>query len=140
MIQYVVLITSIVTNAMFGIVVNKLVICMKPYHNASALVIKASILTVFTMINSILVPVLIYADIFGFYPTNYVSLLTIISTDIKNFLKVDNISLYPTFTNIWYRNVSSFSINYIIIDTAKAWGFFIFKKLCCLNTAKLERD
>lgn len=137
MIQYVVLLTSIVTNALFGIVVNKLVICMKPYHNASALFIKTSIMTVFMVINSIFVPVLIYADIFGFLPTNYVSFLTIISTDIKNFLKVDNISLYPTFTNIWYRNVAPLFVNFVIVNMATTWGVFILNKCCCFKTFRL---
>ena len=83
-----VLITSAVTNVLFGIVVDKLVNCVRPVSKASALFTKTTMMTIFLVINSIGVPVLIYADIFGFQPTSYVSLLTIISTDIKNFLRV----------------------------------------------------
>lgn len=81
-IQYVVLITEVVTNIVFGIIVNNLVDCVRPESRAAGLFTKTLLLTIFLLINTILVPILIYADIFGFQPTQYVSFLTIISKDV----------------------------------------------------------
>jgi hypothetical protein len=71
---------------------------------------------------------LLYADIFGFKATNYVSFITLISTDIKNILNVDHLSFYIDMTPIWYRNVSPIYTNYIIFDTIFVWVSFIMGK------------
>jgi hypothetical protein len=110
---------------------------VRPASRAAGLFMKTTLLTVFLVINSIAVPVLIYADIFGFQPTSYVSLLTIISSDISNFLQVQSISFYPGFTNIWYRNVSPIFTNFVIFNTLGLWGAFLFYKCCCSSTEKL---
>jgi hypothetical protein len=47
--------------------------------------------------NTILLPILIYSDIYGFKTTDYVSLVTIISADLKNAFKVDQLSFYLDF-------------------------------------------
>ncbi len=139
-IQYVVLITSVLSNIIFGFVVDKLINCVRPSSKASGLYIKTAIYTLFLVINTILVPIFIYADIFGFQPTKYVSFLTIISKDVSSFLQVETLSFYPTFTTVWYRNVGPIFMNYIIFNTLGVWGSYIFFRCCCSSTDSLEKD
>lgn len=126
-----VIITSSITNYLFGFIVEKLVNCVRPGSQSSALLYKTAIYTLFIVINSIIIPILIYANVFGFQASNYVSLLTLISTDIKNVLLVSNLSFYQNFTVVWYRNVSPIFTNFIIINTVVVWVFFIVDK--CLS-------
>jgi hypothetical protein len=84
------------------------------------------------------VPLLIYADIFGFQASNYVSFITIISSDVKNFFSVENLSFYPDFDTIWYKNVSVIYVNFIIIETVVTWVFYILGK--CSSNTSLEDD
>lgn len=84
-IQYAVIATSALTNFIFGFIVDKLITCVRPASKSSGLLYKVTIYTVFLIINSVFIPVLIYADIFGFTPSNYVSFLTLISSDVKSF-------------------------------------------------------
>jgi uncharacterized membrane protein len=94
---------------------------------------------VFLALNSILIPLLIYANIFGFQPSNYVSFLTIISSSLKNFVMVNTLSLYPNFTTVWYRNVSPIFVNFIIVNTVTVWIFWIVDK-CIASKSSLEDD
>lgn len=91
------------------------------------------------MINTIIVPVIIYADILGVKPSNYVSIFTIISSDISNFFNVGNLEFYNGFLPIWYKNVSPMFTNYIIFDIAMLWIFFVIGKLCCVDKSSLEK-
>lgn len=127
-IQYAVILTSAITNFIFGFVVGKLVNCVRPETKSSGMLTKIVIYTLFLIFNTVLVPVLIYADIFGFTPSSYVSLLTVLSSDIENFFKFSSLSFYPDFTSTWYRNVSAVFTNYLIIDTAITWLFLIIDK------------
>ena len=87
-IQYGVIATSAITNFIFGFIVDKLVNCVRPVSKSAGLLTKTTIYTIFLILNSVFIPILIYADIFGFKPSNYVSFLTIISADLKSFLSV----------------------------------------------------
>lgn len=87
-IQYAVVITATLTNFLFGLIVDKLVNFVRPSSKSSGLLAKIIIFTVFLTINTIFIPFLIYADIFGFQPSNYISFITIISSGVKNFFKV----------------------------------------------------
>lgn len=89
---------------------------------------KTTIYTLFLVINTILLPILIYGDIFGFKAANYVSFLTLISTDVKNFFRIDNISFNADFSLVWYRNVSVIFVNFIILNTVIVWIFYIIEK------------
>lgn len=137
-IQYVVIITSCFMNFMFGLIVDKIVNCVRPVSQDSALSTKTLIYTIFLVLNSIVVPILIYADIFGFKTSSYVSFVTLASSDVSNFLQVSNISLYPNFTSVWYRNVSPIFTNFIIINTLIVWIFFMFDKCCFGDKSHLE--
>lgn len=86
-VQYAVIITSSVTNLIFGFIVDKLITCVRPASKSSGLLYKVTIYTIFLILNSVFIPVLIYADIFGFTPSKYVSFLTLISSDIKDFFR-----------------------------------------------------
>jgi len=131
-IQYGVIFTSSITNFIFGFIVDKLVNCVRPASKSSGMLTKTLIYTIFLVINSIFIPILIYADIFGFQPSNYVSFLTIISSGIKSFFSVDNLSFYPDFTTVWYRNVSPIFVNFLIVNTVIVWVFFIIDK--CMSS------
>ena len=138
-IQYAVIATSAITNFIFGAVVSKLVSCVRPASKSSAMLTKIVIYTLFLIFNTVFVPVLIYADIFGFTPSNYVSLLTAISADIENFFKFTTLSFYPDFNTTWYRNVSSIFANFLIVDTAVTW-LFLFVDKCFASYDGLQDD
>ena len=138
-IQYLVIITSSVINILFGLLVHRLVEFTRPNSRASALMLKSAIFTLFLLINSIVIPILIYADIYNFKASDYVSLLTIISSNIKDVLLVNSLSFYPNFDPVWYRNVSPLFTNYLIFNTLVVWGSFIITK-CCSSTDSLQSD
>ena len=48
---------------------------------------KTIVYTLFLIFNTVFVPILIYSNIYGFKTTDYASLLTIISSDLKNALR-----------------------------------------------------
>jgi hypothetical protein len=137
-VQYAVIITSAVTNIIFGLISDRLVNFVRPSSFSNTLKYKTAILTLFFTLNSILIPVLIYANIFGFTPANYVSFLTIFSSGIRNFLKVETLSFYATFTPIWYRNVSPIFSNFILFNIISLWISYIFFKCCCSSKDSLQ--
>ena len=137
-IQYVVIFTASLMNFLFGLIVDKLINCVRPASQESALFAKTAIYTVFLVLNSIVVPVLIYADIFGFQASSYVSLLTIVSSDASEIFKVSNISFYPNFTSLWYRNVSPIFTNFLVFNTLIVWVFLALDKCCFADKSHLE--
>lgn len=86
-----------------------------------------------------LLPILIYANIFGFKTANYVSFLTLISSDFKKILSVDSLAFYVDIAPVWYRNVSPIFTNYLIINTVMVWIFFFINK-CISNYESLEDE
>lgn len=134
-IQYAVIFTSGITNYIFSLIVQKLVNFVRPASKSSGMLTKTTIYTCFIIFNTIFVPLLIYANIFGFQPSNYVSFITIISSDVKNFFKVENLSFYPDFTTVWYKNVSVIYTNFLIINTVITWVFFLIDKCSASKTS-----
>lgn len=110
---------------------------MRPESKSTALVTKTFIFTIFIIINSILIPILIYGDIYGFKASSYVSLLTIVSSDLKNIFLIDNLNFYPNFNNIWYRNVSPIFTNFLIINMVVVWISYFINK-CWNDTSGLK--
>lgn len=88
-IQYAVVATSGITNFLFGFLIDKIINFTRPSTFSDGLMGKTVIYTLFLIFNTVFVPILIYSDIYGFKTTNYASLLTIISSDLKNALRVD---------------------------------------------------
>lgn len=82
---------------------------------------------------------MIYADIFGFQASTYVSFITVISSDAYNFFNVSRLSFYPNFTGVWYRNVSPLFTNFIIFNTLIVWITFILDKCCFADKSNLEK-
>lgn len=118
---------------------DKLITFVRPISKSSALLAKTTILTIFLIFNTIFIPLLIYSDIFGFQPSKYVSFVTIISTDINNFFNVSNITFYPDFNTVWYRNVSVIYVNYLIMNTIAVWLFYL-KERCSARKESLQDD
>lgn len=127
-IQYAVIFTSSFTNFLFGLIVDRLVQFVRPASKSSGMLARTSIYTLFLIFNTVLIPLLVYANIFGFQPSNYISFITIISTDVSNFFNVSSISFYPHFTTVWYRNVSVIYVNYLIVNTVVVWLMFLKEK------------
>ena len=100
---------------------------------------KNTIYTIFIIFNTVFLPLLLYANIFGFKAANYVSFVTVISTDLRSFFNVTDLTFYIDFEAIWYKNVSPIYSNYIIIDLLITWGFFVFYK-CASDKSSLEDD
>ncbi len=116
-------------------VVHKLVNLSQPKSHSVGYLWKTTVSSIFLIFNTVFLPLLIYANIFGFKTSYYVSLITIVSTDARAFLQVENIKFYLDFEKIWYRNVSPIFVNYVILDIVLTWAFFIFYKLCCSKNA-----
>ena len=113
-------------NFLFGLIVNKLVNLARPSSHSSGYMFKTSIYTIFMILNTVFLPLLIYANIFGVKPARYISIITIISTDLQAVFDITNLNFHEDFNSIWYRNVSPVFTNYVIIDTLFTWFFFIF--------------
>jgi hypothetical protein len=75
-------------NIAFGIVSKKLVDFTHPLSFSTGYIWKTSIITIFVIVNTVILPLLLYADVFGFKATSYVSFVTVISVDVKAFLQV----------------------------------------------------
>lgn len=133
------ILTSAITNFIFGLIVDKLINCVRPASKSSGLLYKVTIYTTFLIFNSVFIPVLIYADIFGFTPSSYVSFLTLISSDVKNFFAFSSLTFYPEFSTVWYKNVSSVFVNFLVVDTVLTWVFLIVDK-CKAGYSGLQDD
>lgn len=127
------------TNFIFGLIVDKLVNFVRPLSKSSGMLTKTTIYTIFVIFNSALIPLLIYANIFGFQASNYVSFVTLVSSGAKSFLAVDKLSFYSGFTAVWYKNVSVIYVNFIVINTVLTWFFFLVDK-CTSSKESLEDD
>jgi len=136
-VQYAIIAASSLTNFLFGLVVDKLIDCTRPASQSSGLKVKTLIYTCFLIFNTIFLPILLYADIFGFKTSSYFSFITLISSDVSNFLQVDSLQFYLDYSNIWYRNVSPIFTNYLIFDTIMVWLMLIYSKYAA-NSASLE--
>lgn len=88
-IQYAVVAISAITNTLFGFVVDKIVNFTRPSSFSAGLMGKTVVYTIFLIFNTVFIPILIYSNIYGFKTTDYASLLTIISADLKNILRVN---------------------------------------------------
>ena len=91
-IQYAIIITSGAVNFLFGLLVNRIVNFTRPGSHSSGYMMKNALYTSFMIFNTVLLPLLIYANIFGVKIANYISFITIFSSGIRNFLQVDSIS------------------------------------------------
>lgn len=128
-IQYAVVAISAITNTLFGFVVDKIINFTRPNSYSSGLMGKTSVYTLFLIFNTVFIPILIYSNIYGFKTTEYASLLTIISADLKNALRVNELTFYLDFERVWYSNVSPIFTNFLIMDTIFTWIFFVYNKI-----------
>lgn len=131
MLQIVAASASSVTNFIFGLILVKIVNFTKPNNLSSSLVTQTLIYFIFIFINSILLPILIYSDIYGVKIASYVSFIQVLIPSI-DFFDMDSYQYYSDFTSLWYKNVSPFVTNFLAIDLIVTWLKFIFY-LCYLN-------
>lgn len=127
---------SVVTNALFAILSKKIIEFTKPKSFSSGLVTKTLVLFVFIFLNTCLLPLLIYADVYGFKISSYVSLIKLINPNISAFFSMDNFTYYSDFTSIWYRNVSPYFVNFLVINTALVWVGFAWS--ACSNSRRVN--
>lgn len=124
---------------LFGFVVDKIVNFTKPSSYSAGLMGKTIVYTIFLIFNTVFIPILIYSNIYGFKTTDYASLLTIISADLKNALKVNQLTFYLDFERVWYSNVSPIFTNFVIIDIIMTWIFWVYYKVSA-NKEGLKDD
>ena len=102
--------------------------CTRPASQSHSLKIKTIIYTIFLIFNTIILPIILYSDIFGFKTASYFSFITLISSGLSSFLEVDRVKLYVDYSRIWYRNVSPIFTNYILFDIIGVWLMFLVSK------------
>lgn len=127
-IQYAIILTSAVTNFLFGLVVDKIVDCTRQTSQSNSLKVKTLIYTIFLVLNTIILPIFLYSNIFGFKTASYFSFITVISSGLSSFLSVESLQLYLDYSQIWYRNVSPIFTNYLIFDVLSVWLMFLVSK------------
>ena len=96
----------------------------KPNNLSSALVTHTLVYFLFIFINSLILPVLIYSDLYGIKPASYVSLVKLLIPSV-DFFNMESYQYYNDFTTLWYKNVSPFLTNFLIIDIVVLWVKFI---------------
>lgn len=116
------------TNFLFELIVDKIVNCTRPNSQSHSLKIKTLIYTIFLILNTVILPILLYSDIFGFKTSSYFSFITLISSGLSNFLSVDNLQFYIDYSQVWYRNVSPIFTNYLIFDLIAVWIMLLIDK------------
>jgi hypothetical protein len=128
------------TNFIFGILLYKIVAFTKPNNLSSGLVTQTLIYFIFIFINSIILPVLIYADIFGVKIASYVSFIKVFLPKV-DFFNMESYQYYSDFSTLWYKNVSPFTTNFLIIDVVIIWLKFLFSTFYfkCKNNS-IESD
>lgn len=119
---------STVTNFLFAIISKKIIDFTKPNSYSSGLVTKTIVLFIFLFLNTCVLPLLIYADVYGFKISSYVSLIKLINPNIA-FFNMDAFTYYDDFTNIWYRNVSPYFVNFLVINLIMVWVMFAVKSI-----------
>lgn len=124
MLQVVAALISSVTNFIFGLLLWKIIQFTKPSNLSSGLVTQTLIYFIFIFINSIMLPILIYSDLYGVKPASYVSFIKILIPNI-NFFNMESYQYYNDFTTLWYKNVSPFVTNFLIIEFVIIWLKFI---------------
>lgn len=131
---------SSVTNFIFGLLLWKIIQFTKPANLSSGLVSQTLIYFLFIFINSIILPVLIYSDLYGVKPASYVSFIKVLIPSI-NFFNMESYKYYNDFTSLWYKNVSPFATNFLVIELIIVWLKFI-GYICYLNCKNrgLESD
>ena len=102
--------------------------------------LKVGIYTVFMILNTAILPTLLFADIFGFKPAHYISFITIFSTKLYSYFGVANLNLNIEFNKTWYKDVSSIFTNYVIFDAAFTLIFFIIYKILSNCKVRLKNE
>lgn len=108
----------------------------KPASFSSSIITKTIILFLFLLINTCILPLLIYADVYTFRIASYVSLIKLINPNINAFFNMDSFSYYDDFSAIWYRNVSPYFVNFLVLNLVLVWVSFAWK--CCRNSRRIE--
>ena len=126
--QIVSAIISTVANVLFTLLVEKLVDFTKPASLTSSHISKTVVLFLFLFLNTCVVPILIFSDFSGFQLASKLSLLSLNTTDIP---------YYTDFTPDWYRTVSPYFTNFLIIDVLVVW--FKYVRQVCRDFKRLVK-
>ena len=80
---------------------------------------------------------LIYANIFGFKTSHYVSFITIISKDLTSIWRIKEINFYIDYHSLWYAKVSPIYTNFLVVDFFITWiMLFIDKRISSTESLK----
>lgn len=125
--QIVASLVSVITNVILTFLIGAIVKFMKPKSKSTMFSNMFIFNFIAVLLNSIVLPLLINASIFGTKPVLYVSFL--------NFFDLAKISMYSDFEKAWYVYIGPYYINIIIIscimpiiDLVKVAIFACFKR------------
>ena len=140
LLQVVASIVSTITNFIFGLLLTKIIEFTKPKNQSSSLVTQSFVFFLFLFINSIALPLLIYSDLNGVKPASFVSLIKVLFPNVEIF-NMDSFKYYNDYTTLWYKNVSPYFTNFLIVDLLMVWIKFIWD-LCFTSCSykSLESD
>lgn len=75
---------------------------------------------------------------YTFKIASYVSLIKLINPQIDSFFNMDSFTYYEDFSNIWYRNVSPYFINFLVLNLILVWVGFAWK--ACRAGRRIENQ
>lgn len=124
---------STLGNVLFALLVEKLVEFTKPASITSAHISRTVVLFIFLFLNTCIVPVLIFSDINGVQIAKHLSSLNFNTQDIP---------FYSDFTPDWYRTVSPYFTNFLIIDVLVVWFKYVWQvcSACCLLSQAKKKE
>lgn len=129
LLQFVAAATSTITNILIAVFISLLISFMKPRSNSDAHVTNFVSILLATLINSITIPLLLNASIFGGRPVLFFSWI--------NFNNFSMLQSYSDFSRSWYAFVAPFYLNFFLIAVLTPWLNLI--KISLLRCIKLKR-
>lgn len=111
--QAVAALTSTITNLLIAILVTIVISFMKPKTNSDASVTEFVSILIATLINSVTIPLLLNASIFGGRPILFLSWI--------NFENFSSLQSYSDFSRNWYAYVGPFYLNFFLIAMLTPW-------------------
>lgn len=111
--QLIAALISTITNIIIAVLISATINFMKPTSNSDAHVTNFVSILIATIINSVTIPLLLNASIFGGRPVLFFSWI--------NFKNLDSLQSYSDFTRKWYVYVAPFYLNFFLIALVTPW-------------------
>jgi hypothetical protein len=133
LLQFVAAATSTITNILIAVLVSLLISFMKPRSNSDAHVTNFVSILIATLINSVTIPLLLNASIFGGRPVLFFSWI--------NFKNFSTLQSYSDFSRNWYAYVAPFYLNFFLIAVITPWLNLIkISIIQCIKRIRLKNS